>query len=61
MEIRAEASFNHILEMEHDDSLKAKIQLHLSSLRKNTGKIRKYYSYGPIINTNKTKAVPYKA
>lgn len=34
MEIRAEASFNHILEMEHDDSLKAKIQLRLSSLRK---------------------------
>lgn len=31
MEIRAQASFNHIWEMKHNDSLKAPIQQSLSS------------------------------
>ena len=55
MEIGAQASFSHILEMEHNDSLKPKIQLSLSSLRKTTRKLRKYYSCGYNINTNKIK------
>lgn len=60
MEITAQASSSHILEMEHNDSLKPKIQLSLSSWRKTTRKLRKFYSYGYIINTNKTRAVSYK-
>lgn len=31
MEIRAQASLSHILEVEHNDSLKPQIQLSLSS------------------------------
>lgn len=53
MEIRAQASFSHILEMQHNDSLKPQIQLSPSSLRKNTGKLRKYYSHGCIYHQNK--------
>lgn len=60
MEIKAQASFSHILEMEHNDSLKPQNQLSLSSLRKTTGKLKKYYLYGNTFNTDKTRAVPCK-
>lgn len=60
MEIKAQASFSRILEMEQNDSLKPQNQPSLSSLRKTTGKLRKYYLYGNIFNTDKTRAVVCK-
>lgn len=61
MEIKAQASFSHILKMEHNDSLKPQTQPSLSSLRKTTGKLMKYFLYGNIFSTDKTRAVPCKA
>lgn len=60
MEIKAQASFSHILEMEHNDSLNPPNQLSLSSLGKTTGKLRKHYLCGNIFNTDKTRTVPFK-